>query len=147
MGLPFQVHDRSGAIQDSAAWAVCHITPQLVDAPVRLWLRQLSQDRLFATVQLVATSLRPLNDIFKSDESPDYSPLHNVMSDIIKLGPFTLDEARHFITKSLEDTPFSLEDFSDILKKSLIPRNLRNNCRERYDELTTDRGDEHSSPL
>jgi hypothetical protein len=114
---------------------------------VRLWLRQLSQDRLFATVQLVATSLRPLNDIFKSDESPDYSPLHNVMSDIIKLGPFTLDEARHFITKSLEDTPFSLEDFSDILKKSLIPRNLRNNCRERYDELTTDRGDEHSSPL
>jgi hypothetical protein len=27
MGIPFQVHDRSGAIQDSAAWSACHIIP------------------------------------------------------------------------------------------------------------------------
>jgi hypothetical protein len=34
MGVPFQVHDRSGAIQDSPDWSVCHITPQLIAAPV-----------------------------------------------------------------------------------------------------------------
>jgi hypothetical protein len=27
MGIPFQVHDGSGAIQDSAAWSACHIPP------------------------------------------------------------------------------------------------------------------------
>ncbi len=102
---------------------------------VRLWLRQLSQDRSLATVQLVATSLRSLNDIFKGDESPDYSPLHNVMSDSIELGPFNDDESRQFITKALEGTPFQLKDFVDLLSKPMVPRALREACRTRYDML------------
>jgi hypothetical protein len=34
MSIPFQANDGSGAIQDSAAWAVCHINPQLIDTPM-----------------------------------------------------------------------------------------------------------------
>src|SRR5689334_8011557 len=54
---------------------------------VRRWLRSLVDS---LNVQLVATSLQPLHEVFKSDDlkSKD-SPLHNVMSDIIKLGGFT----------------------------------------------------------
>jgi energy-coupling factor transporter ATP-binding protein EcfA2 len=102
---------------------------------VRLWLRQLSQDRTIATVQLVASSLRPLREIFKEDESPDYSPLHNVMSDIVELGAFTDGEARRFITMALEGTPFQLQDFVDLLTKPIVPRALREACRLRYDQL------------
>lgn len=102
---------------------------------VRLWLRQLSQDRTLATVQLVATSLRSLREIFKEDESPDYSPLHNVMSDIVELGALTDGEARRFITVALQGTPFRLQDFADLLKKPMVPRALREACRLRYDQL------------
>jgi hypothetical protein len=33
MGIPFQVHDGSGALQDSPDWSACHILPQLIDTP------------------------------------------------------------------------------------------------------------------
>jgi hypothetical protein len=102
---------------------------------IRLWLRQLSQDRLLATIQLVATSLRALRDTFKEDESPDYSPLHNVLSDRIELGAFTEDEARHFIVSALDRTPFQLQDFEDILLKPMLPRTLREACQVRYEKL------------
>ena len=102
---------------------------------MRLWLRRLSQDRTRSKIQLVATSLRPLRDTFQKDESPDYSPLHNVMSDIIELGAFTGDEGRRYIIKALEETPFQLKHFEDLLMKPLVPRNLQEACRSRYDEL------------
>jgi hypothetical protein len=104
---------------------------------IRLWLRQLSQDRsTYATIQLIATCLRPLKDIFQCDESPDYSPLHNVMSDNVELGTFTKDEAHLFVTRALEGTPFQLQHFADILTTSHTPRSLREHCRTRYEELS-----------
>ncbi len=108
---------------------------------VRLWLRQLSQDRTLATVQLVSTSLRPLKEVFKKDESDDYSPLHNVMSDIIGLGAFSNEEARHFVIKALEGTPFSLQHFIDLLGKPISPRELQEACFARYDELVARKED------
>ena len=108
---------------------------------VRLWLRQLSQDRTLATVQLVATSPRALEEIFKRDESDDYSPLHNVMNDIINLGAFSNEEARHFVIKALEGTPFNLQRFIDLLDKPMSPRELQRACIARYDELVARKED------
>lgn len=102
---------------------------------LRLWLRQLSQDRTQATVQLVATSMRSLDQIFEADESPDYSPLHNVMKYTIELEAFTDTEARQYILKALDGTPFQLQDFLDLLTKPMVPRALQAACRARYDEL------------
>lgn len=102
---------------------------------VRLWLRSLSQNRLSWKVQLVATSVRPLYETFIYDNSPDYSSLHGVMNDIIKLGAFTEDDARDYLKKGLENTPFQVEDFKDVLIKSLLPRDLQNACRDHYDRL------------
>jgi hypothetical protein len=111
---------------------------------VRLWLRDLSQDRTLMKVQLVATSLRPLDAIFKGDDSPDYSPLHNVMTDILKLEPFDENDGRRFIATRLVGTSFRVEQFEDLLKQPqipilqphpLIPRELEKACRDRYDDL------------
>jgi len=104
---------------------------------VRLWLRQLSQDRTHATIQLVSTSTRPLDQIFINDESPYFSSLHNTMKDTIELGVFTDNEARQFITKALVGASFQFQDFSDLLSKPLVPRDLQDSCLKRYEELYT----------
>lgn len=106
---------------------------------VRLLLRRLSQDRTRSVVQLVATSLRPLHEIFRKDVSDDYSPLHNVMGDIIELREFTSDEGLRFIAKALEGTPLQLEYFKDLVVKPMVPRALREACRIRYDMLCQDK--------
>lgn len=102
---------------------------------VRLWLRELSQDRTHKFIQLVAASLRPLHEIFKEDNSPNYSPLHNVMRDIIELEPLNCDEARYFVTTNLAGTPFQPSDFADLIEKPIVPRELQEACRTRYDNL------------
>jgi hypothetical protein len=76
-----------------------------------------------------------LKDIFKGDESPDYSPLHNVMRDSIELGALNDGEAQEFISNALEGTPFELKEFSDIMTKSMVPLALRDVCRTSYDKL------------
>jgi hypothetical protein len=103
---------------------------------VRIWLRLLTQDP-DTTVRLVTTSMKPLYEIFKVDEneSDSYSPFHHVMNDPIPLAAFTDAEVRQFIEETLKGTPFSLQDFSDLWNKNAVPRDLKNVCRKRYDEL------------
>ena len=103
---------------------------------VRQWLRGLSQDRTRGVVQLVASSQRPLHDIFVEDRPVDLSPLHEVMRDFIHVDAFTEIEARRFIASHLQDTPFREYDFEPLLKKSLMPGLLEIACRELYDTLS-----------
>ncbi len=102
---------------------------------VRLWLKELSQDRTSRKVQLVTTSLRPLGQIFKDDESPDFSALHHAIDYSITLGTFSQHEAEAFITQVLQGTPFHLQDFTSVLTRPVLPDDLRKVCRARYDEL------------
>jgi hypothetical protein len=102
---------------------------------VRQWLRELSQDRTRATIQLVATSTRRLDQIFVQDESPDFSPLHNVLTDVIEFGPFSDAEVRSFISSRLVSTPFLLNQFADLLREQWLPGKLEEACCRRYDEL------------
>lgn len=113
---------------------------------VRLWLRELSQDRPLATIQLVATSLRSLDVTFAGDNnSEDFSPLHNVMTDKIELDPFTLDEGQRFILERLKGTSLNMKHFEDLLNRSpvagqphpMLPRELEKACRDRYDLLNS----------
>lgn len=103
---------------------------------VRHWLRGLSHNRTNGTtIQLVATSQRPLHEIFTQDKPIDCSPLHDSMRECIELGPFTRIEARRFIASRLQGTPFKERDFDAVLKGSLMPGELEKACRERYDAL------------
>lgn len=103
---------------------------------VRLWLRLLTQDP-DTTIRLVTTSMKPLDEIFKVDEneSDSYSPFHHVMNGPITLAAFTDEEISQFIEETLSETSFGLQDFSDLLNKRYVPRDLKNACSKRYDEL------------
>jgi hypothetical protein len=104
---------------------------------VRQWLRGLSHNRTQGTViQLVASSQRPLHDIFAQDQPVDGSPLHDSMRDLIELRPFTNIEARRFIASRLQGTPFREHEFEPVLRNSLIPGILEEACRELYDTLS-----------
>lgn len=102
---------------------------------VRQWLRGLASNRTTASVQIVATSQRPLHEIFVNDKADDASPLHDALRDHITLGPFSQVEARQFIARRLVETPFNEMEFADALTGSLIPGAIQDACRARYDEL------------
>ncbi len=104
---------------------------------VRQWLRGLSHHRTHGTViQLVASSQRPLHDIFSQDRPIDGSPLHDSMRDLIELRPFTEIEARRFIAARLQKTPFREHEFEPVLANSLVPGMLQDSCRDLYDVLS-----------
>lgn len=104
---------------------------------VRQWLRGLSHNRTQGTIiQLVASSQRPLHEIFAQDRPVDGSPLHDSMRDLIELRPFTEIEARRFIAARLQGTPFREHEFEPVLANSFVPGKLQDSCRDLYDVLS-----------
>lgn len=105
---------------------------------IRLWLRELSQQRNYYRVQLVTTSPRTPKEIFQYDEtfSDQFSPFHNVMTDILKLEAFMPEESRQLVKNALVGTPFQPDQFADIVEQLLTPRKLRTECQMRYDTLS-----------
>ena len=105
---------------------------------IRLWLRGLSQERNYYHVKLVTTSPRTPKEIFQQDEafSEQFSPFHNVMTDILRLEEFMPEESQQLVKNALVGTPFQSEQFADIVAKRLTPRDLRTECQMRYDTLS-----------
>jgi hypothetical protein len=108
---------------------------------VRHWFKSLLENSQWK-VQIVASSLEALEDIFRVDDLVQHklSSLHSVLSEKIYLEPFTNEETEEFITKALKGTPFQLEDFKEILTKPMQPRELRETCKEHYVKKCKERG-------
>jgi hypothetical protein len=108
---------------------------------VRHWFKSLLDDSRMR-VQIVAGSVDALENIFGADDLAEYkgSSLHSVLSEKIYLEPFTDEEAREFIAKALVGTLFQLEDFEGLLTKPMLPRDLRETCKEHYVKMCKERG-------
>jgi hypothetical protein len=95
------------------------------------WLKNL----LTWGVQLVVTSQETLTETFKNIPSTYHSLLAEQMDVELRLEPFSKEEARYFIRTRLKGTPFKVEQFEDLLKNRMTPRELERVCRIQYKKL------------
>jgi hypothetical protein len=84
-------------------------------------------------VQLVVTIREPIADLFPQEEP---SSLYEIANMSIRLECFNKGEIEELVKDRLASTAFKFEDFNDVLKEQMTPRDLLIACHKKFNELT-----------
>jgi hypothetical protein len=99
---------------------------------MRRWLRGFAEDN---GVQLVITSNKPLDVLFRADDPTVDSPFENLDKLPVQLGPLAPAACRRIVEARLTGRSYTVADFTAIVMDPHQPKELLNLGAERYEEL------------
>jgi hypothetical protein len=104
---------------------------------MRRWLRGFAED---SNVQLLITSNKPLDILFRADDPTVDSPFENLDKLPVVLAPLSPAACQQLVTQRLAGTSLTADVFSGLLTEPHQPKELLNLCAARYQEFVGSAG-------